>query len=88
MILRRDLNANELVSAQQIRSLFSKWSKQLKDGTLSELADEELEIETNEEDISVQYQDELHELATELSERRLAGCIIRRSMVSWSCVRG
>ena len=67
MILRRDLNANELVSAQQIRSLFSKWSKQLKDGTLSELADEELEIETNEEDTSVQYQDELHELATELS---------------------
>ena len=64
MLLRRDLNANELVSAQKIRSLFSKWSKQLRDGTLSEPADEELEIEELEieEDTNVQYQDELHEL--------------------------
>ena len=69
MLLRRDLNANELVSAQHIRSLFSKWSKQLRDGTLSEPADEELEIEelVIEEDTNVKYPDELHELATELS---------------------
>ena len=65
LLLRRDLPPNEYVKPQQIRSLFSRWSKLLREGNQeNEPSDDDSE---NYEDEAEKYNLDLHELANEVS---------------------
>ena len=71
-LLRKDLAPEEYVSVQQIRSLFSRWSKQYREGSLKEPAEntsnvdvdlQENEQESDGEEINEEeYEDELEEV--------------------------
>ena len=73
ILLRKDLSVDYYVSRQQIRSLFSRWSKQLRQGTLiaPTSSNDEMNVDCNgneckeldEDGDAEQYQTELHHLA-------------------------
>ena len=71
LLLRRELSSNEYVKPQQIRSLFSRWSKLLRAGKLTPPSEEndpiEEEVGTNEDDDIEQYNLDLLDLAKEVS---------------------
>ena len=75
MLLRKDLTPEEYVTSQQIRSLYSRWSKLYKQGKLPTYSLEEHDdddISGNEsdksehEDDAEEYEMNLHDVATEL----------------------
>ena len=83
LLLRKDLSPQDYVTPQQIRSLFSRWSKQYREGTLKNPTqlqhigvtgdadddgdgDEENDSDGEGNDHCVEYEDDLHELATDV----------------------
>ena len=74
-LLRKDLSPSNYVTSQQIRSLFSRWSKQYREGTLVQPTAEDTQpdsadqnLNVNPEDFDVddgaeQYQENLRDLA-------------------------
>ncbi|XP_065647867.1 uncharacterized protein LOC136077130 [Hydra vulgaris] len=67
IVIRKYLTADEFVSSQLIRSLFSRWSKLLRIGKLTALTNEEDNNNELENEEAKKYQEKLHKLATKLS---------------------
>ena len=71
-LLRKHLSTDEYVTPQQIRSLYSRWSKQYREGTLikptatSPAANDDQEIDDIDDDCAKLYQSDLHDLASEV----------------------
>ena len=69
LMLRKDLLPDDYVTPQQIRSLFSRWSKLYREGKLKKPMEEEIDLENedasedNDHEDLIEYEEDLHELA-------------------------
>ena len=68
LLIREHLETKEYVTTQQIRSLYSRWSKQYREGTLQKpTADNVNDVQDEEDDLAEVYEEDLHQIASEVA---------------------